>query len=211
MDPRRRHRSGRSNYQRLSGTLSELGHSVLPERLVLFGLIILGEGFTGIAETLNKISPGAKTHNDILGGVAIESGGWEGTPSCKLSAVCSSSSCSLRLLPSRDERDRYKIRLDRTMGLHPRTPSHVFSIIGDRIEEDPELHEHLERNVRVLETPTTTFRTRRNGRTSPRNKSSFHITKVEVPSSDDQRNARRHLCYHLRHPKQRWSQHSFAR
>lgn len=58
------------------GGLSPLGHSVLPERLVLFGLIILGEGFTGIAETLNKISPGAKMRNPDVGGAAIESGGW---------------------------------------------------------------------------------------------------------------------------------------
>lgn len=60
----------------LSGALSALGDSVLPERLVLFGLIILGEGFTGIAETLNRISPGAKVRNEALGGAAIESGGW---------------------------------------------------------------------------------------------------------------------------------------
>ncbi|SPO29034.1 uncharacterized protein UTRI_05608 [Ustilago trichophora] len=60
----------------LSGVLSPLGNGVLPERLVLFGLIILGEGFTGIAETLNKISPGAKIRNQVLGGEAIESGGW---------------------------------------------------------------------------------------------------------------------------------------
>ncbi|KAJ1021188.1 hypothetical protein NDA16_003974 [Ustilago loliicola] len=62
----------------LSGVLSPLGKGVLPERLVLFGLIILGEGFTGIAETLNRISPGAKLRNEALGGVAIESGGWSG-------------------------------------------------------------------------------------------------------------------------------------
>lgn len=60
----------------LSGVLSPLGSSVLPERLVLFGLIILGEGFTGIAETLNKISPGAKLRNAALDGASIESGGW---------------------------------------------------------------------------------------------------------------------------------------
>ncbi|TKY88307.1 hypothetical protein EX895_002659 [Sporisorium graminicola] len=58
------------------GSLSPLGRSVLPERLILFGLIILGEGFTGIAETLNKISPGAKLRNEATGGAAIESGGW---------------------------------------------------------------------------------------------------------------------------------------
>lgn len=60
----------------LGRALSALEYSVLPERLVLFGLIILGEGFTGIAETLNKISPGAKVRSDVLGGAAIESGGW---------------------------------------------------------------------------------------------------------------------------------------
>lgn len=59
----------------LNGVLSPLATSVLPERLVLFGLIILGEGFTGIAETLNKISPGAKDQRD---GQAIASGGWGG-------------------------------------------------------------------------------------------------------------------------------------
>ncbi|CBQ69491.1 conserved hypothetical protein [Sporisorium reilianum SRZ2] len=58
------------------GRLSPLGQSVLPERLVLFGLIILGEGFTGIAETLNKISPGAKLRSPVTGGTSIESGGW---------------------------------------------------------------------------------------------------------------------------------------
>ncbi|CCF47993.1 hypothetical protein NDA14_006949 [Ustilago hordei] len=62
----------------LSDVLSPLGKGVLPERLVLFGLIILGEGFTGIAETLNRISPGAKLRNEALGGAAIESGGWSG-------------------------------------------------------------------------------------------------------------------------------------
>lgn len=62
----------------LSGVLSPLGRGVLPERLVLFGLIILGEGFTGIAETLNRISPGAKLRHEALGGAAIESGGWSG-------------------------------------------------------------------------------------------------------------------------------------
>ncbi|KAJ9475652.1 hypothetical protein PHBOTO_005715 [Pseudozyma hubeiensis] len=60
----------------LGGVLSPLGSSVLPERLVLFGLIVLGEGFTGISETLNKMSPGAKLRNEASGGVAIESGGW---------------------------------------------------------------------------------------------------------------------------------------
>ncbi|GAC94571.1 hypothetical protein PHSY_002144 [Pseudozyma hubeiensis SY62] len=60
----------------LGGVLSPLGNSVLPERLVLFGLIVLGEGFTGISETLNKMSPGAKLRNEASGGVAIESGGW---------------------------------------------------------------------------------------------------------------------------------------
>lgn len=60
----------------LSGVLSPLGSSVLPERLVLFGLIVLGEGFTGISETLNRISPGAKLRNEALGNTAIESGGW---------------------------------------------------------------------------------------------------------------------------------------
>ncbi|SPC64430.1 uncharacterized protein UHOD_07277 [Ustilago sp. UG-2017b] len=62
----------------LSDVLSPLGKGVLPERLVLFGLIILGEGFTSIAETLNRISPGAKLRNEALGGAAIESGGWSG-------------------------------------------------------------------------------------------------------------------------------------
>ncbi|KIS66863.1 uncharacterized protein UMAG_05649 [Mycosarcoma maydis] len=60
----------------VSGVLSPLSSSVLPERLVLFGLIVLGEGFTGISETLNRISPGAKVHNEILGGSTVESGGW---------------------------------------------------------------------------------------------------------------------------------------
>ncbi|EST08252.1 Low temperature requirement A [Kalmanozyma brasiliensis GHG001] len=65
-------------FNEMGGALSPLGESVLAERLVLFGLIILGEGFTGISETLNRISPGAKLRNDTLGGPSIESGGWSG-------------------------------------------------------------------------------------------------------------------------------------
>lgn len=49
---------------------------VSSERLSLLGLIILGEGFNGVGEQLNKLSPGYKVVDTQ--GVQIEAGGWSG-------------------------------------------------------------------------------------------------------------------------------------
>lgn len=49
---------------------------VSSERLSLLGLIILGEGFNGVGEQLNKLSPGYKVVDTQ--GVQTEAGGWSG-------------------------------------------------------------------------------------------------------------------------------------